>query len=478
MPASRRVEADANGIRGRFASLARGLPARSSAAFIAMLIVLGGQQRAIAGGWAAGDVFIGVSSGQYRVYDNAGVFKETLDTGLGGVVTGGTFEEGQGLLYTTEFTLSRVLVFAGVHPHAIVQTIDTTADGGNQAESVAIGPTGRVYVGHQASPAILEYDANGSFLAAHAVSTDLAGPDELDLAADGHTMFYTSNGQRVMRYDVTTGTQLSDFAQLPGNQYAGPLRLLPPFDGSAGLIVSQNSDVKRLDAAGVVVQTYGAPGESGWFALDLDPNGTSFWAASMTTSNVYRFSVATGAVEVGPIHPGPGLGTIFGLIVIGGGTALPGRFCFGDGTGAACPCGNHSAPNAQQGCENSLGHGGALFATGSASLAADTIVLRGSNMPDSSALYLQGTGTVNGEAGIAFGDGLRCAGGSIVRLGAKQNVAGESSYPAPGDPSVSTRGLVTAPGDRYYQVWYRNAAVFCAPATFNLTNGTRITWTM
>jgi hypothetical protein len=27
-----------------------------------------------------------------------------------------------------------------------------------------------------------------------------------------------------------------------------------------------------------------------------------------------------------------------------------------------------------------------------------------------------------------------------------------------------------------YQVWYRNASAFCTPATFNLTNGLRVTW--
>jgi hypothetical protein len=38
------------------------------------------------------------------------------------------------------------------------------------------------------------------------------------------------------------------------------------------------------------------------------------------------------------------------------------------------------------------------------------------------------------------------------------------------------RGAVTSPGTRSYQVWYRNAAAFCTPSTFNLTNGTSIVW--
>jgi len=63
-----------------------------------------------------------------------------------------------------------------------------------------------------------------------------------------------------------------------------------------------------------------------------------------------------------------------------------------------------------------------------------------------------------------------------VRLGTKLNVSGASSYPGPGDPSVSVKGLVTGPGSRVYQVWYRNAAAFCTLSTFNLTNGFQVIW--
>jgi len=41
---------------------------------------------------------------------------------------------------------------------------------------------------------------------------------------------------------------------------------------------------------------------------------------------------------------------------------------------------------------------------------------------------------------------------------------------------VSVKGLITAPGTRTYQVWYRNAAAFCTASTFNLSNGVSIVW--
>ncbi len=150
-------------------------------------------------------------------------------------------------------------------------------------------------------------------------------------------------------------------------------------------------------------------------------------------------------------------------------------FCSGDGTATACPCGNSGA--AGRGCANSVNAAGALLsASGTASIASDSFVLTGSGMPNSSALYFQGTTQQAGGAGVVFGDGLRCVGGSIIRLGTKSNTSGASSYPVVGDASVSVRGLCAAGDVRRYQVWYRNAAAFCTSATFNLSNGLEATW--
>jgi hypothetical protein len=101
--------------------------------------------------------------------------------------------------------------------------------------------------------------------------------------------------------------------------------------------------------------------------------------------------------------------------------------------------------------------------------------LNGSGMPNSSALYFQGTTAISGGMGAVFGDGLRCAGGTVIRLGTKTNVAGASSYPS-GSTSISVKGANAAGNVRTYQCWYRNAAAFCTASTFNLTNGVQCTW--
>jgi hypothetical protein len=64
-----------------------------------------------------------------------------------------------------------------------------------------------------------------------------------------------------------------------------------------------------------------------------------------------------------------------------------------------------------------------------------------------------------------------------VRLATIANAGGFSRFPVAGGPTVSVRGQVTSPGVLNYQVWYRNAASFCTPSTFNLTNGVEIVWT-
>jgi len=156
------------------------------------------------------------------------------------------------------------------------------------------------------------------------------------------------------------------------------------------------------------------------------------------------------------------------------GDYLPGvDFCFGDGSGVACPCGNSGAPG--NGCASSVNAQGAyLGATGTASVAADGVVLTGSGMSNSTCLYFQGTTQL---AGALFGDGLRCAGGAVIRLGTKANSAGSSAYPAVGDLPISVKGAVPmSGGSRTYQAWYRNAAAFCTTSTFNLTNGVSIAW--
>jgi hypothetical protein len=151
-------------------------------------------------------------------------------------------------------------------------------------------------------------------------------------------------------------------------------------------------------------------------------------------------------------------------------------FCFGFAN--TCPCQNESSGSGG-GCRNSLFGGARLYGSGYASLANDSYALTSISMPPSApALYFQGTERVNGGSGQVFGDGLRCAGGVVTRLRVVATGADGSSTLPPALGPLSILGQVTAPGVRTYQVWYRNAASYCTPATFNLTNGLELTWVL
>jgi hypothetical protein len=103
-------------------------------------------------------------------------------------------------------------------------------------------------------------------------------------------------------------------------------------------------------------------------------------------------------------------------------------------------------------------------------------VLVGSNLPDSFGLFVQGTTRFNGGLGTPFGDGLRCVGGTVMRLSIEPITGGVARYPRPGDAPISVLAGLN-PGDvRMYQLWYRNAAAFCTSSTFNLTNAIEATW--
>src|SRR5713226_3253758 len=60
--------------------------------------------------WNIGDVFVGVSNGQYNVYDNTGVVKDSVNDGQGGFTTGCAFNGGLDKLYTTNFSNTKVEV--------------------------------------------------------------------------------------------------------------------------------------------------------------------------------------------------------------------------------------------------------------------------------------------------------------------------------------------------------------------------------
>ncbi len=181
-----------------------------------------------------------------------------------------------------------------------------------------------------------------------------------------------------------------------------------------------------------------------------------------------------------------------------GTTPIGTSWCTGEAPAATCPCGNQSAPSSGEGCVNSFGFGARLeivSENGSASIAGDKwaagrVTMVGTQMPPvSTCVYFTGTPM----AALPFGDGLRCVNNpNQVKLAIKSNSpSGSSRFPdltdVPQDPAsvppdllMSSQGWMmtdlTAGSTRGYQIWYRNSAVYCTTASFNLSNAQTLTW--
>jgi hypothetical protein len=261
-----------------------------------------------------GDVFAAVGEGQVKWYRSDGTLVQVLDTGQGGFTTGMAFDD-DGHLYVTNFDANVVSVF------------DTNGDligtfgsnYGDNPESIVFDEEGNMYVGHAgpgggivADRSIKKYDPSGTLLAEFEVECEDRGSDWIELASDQCTMFYTSEGTLVKRFDVCTNTQLPDFASgLSGRLYA--LRLLE--DGS--LLVAGQQNIQHLDSTGAIIGTYDVLGEDHWFALNRDPDGESFWSGDQGSGSFYKIDIDSGEVLIGPINACTTDSCLGGLAVFG-----------------------------------------------------------------------------------------------------------------------------------------------------------------
>lgn len=293
-----------------------------SASNLTRLKISAARQRGNAVGclfYQLGDVFAAVSDGRVQQYDPVGNLIDTLLTGVPGFNTGMAFDS-DGILYVTNFQGNSVSRVDG--PFCPHNSLGVIANDMTVPESIVFDGVGNFYVTsvrNVTRGTVFKYAPNGALLDTFDINETVgrpttAGVDWIDLAADQRTLFWTSEGTFVGRYDLQTETLLPDFnnAPLPGTQ-AYAIRILP--DGT--VILADRELVVRFDANGDVLQTYDVDGEDTWFAMNLDPDKMSFWSGNFQTANFYKFDIATGNVLIGPINTGTGDLTLFGLTVFG-----------------------------------------------------------------------------------------------------------------------------------------------------------------
>jgi hypothetical protein len=150
-------------------------------------------------------------------------------------------------------------------------------------------------------------------------------------------------------------------------------------------------------------------------------------------------------------------------------------YCAGDGSGGPCPCANESNPGLGQGCRNSHGYGALLVGVNSVSVAADDLILVASGMIPHT-MSLLGAGQMPSSAQSTFpfgGNGLRCIGGSIHRLGIR-TAGGFGS--AEWGPGLALAHGFSAGETQYFQVWYRDHSDSSCGETFNTTSAVQVTF--
>ena len=112
---------------------------------------------------------------------------------------------------------------------------------------------------------------------------------------------------------------------------------------------------------------------------------------------------------------------------------------------------------------NSTGFPAIIAASGSASIAANSFTLTAEPVPAQPGIFYYGTSSLN----LAFGNGFRCVGGTVVRL----------NPPGPPSNGVATRnvdliGAGLTPGTVYFQYWHRDP--LGGGAFFNLSDGLEV----
>lgn len=307
--------------------------------------------------------------GEYWLFDSRGGFKGTaaVDPVSPAQFTAGcAIDARTGHLWVTSFLGNTVTQFDGTPPHRITQLLSLTAvnnpddplddmslNGFGAVESVLVDGQGNVWTGNvdaadgrspllvfspvgllpppASGPAyVMEPAPPAGWPYAVAAFHPLVGGrgiDWFDISADlgggelftPGTVFYTSEDRFVRTFDPMTQQSATDpFGEITDNEgailHAYALRLLPPGDGSGGLLIATQFGIYRFNSAGVIVQKY-VPGQAfNFFSLNLTPDGQSFWTATFgnprdypvpgdpaVPPQLFKVHIATGAVQAGPI---------------------------------------------------------------------------------------------------------------------------------------------------------------------------------
>jgi hypothetical protein len=272
--------------------------------------------------YVMGDVFASVGNSTVDVFTPTGALVCTLNDTTGAAFTTGSGFDAAGNFYVTNFGSS----VSKFNNSGALQSPATWFTGGSNYESILFDKSGNAWTGDASSSLLSKFAgaASGAPTQTFALARQNRGSDWIDLSANQTTFLYTSEGNKIKRFD-TVGGQLADLAvTLPGGA-AFALRIIPGGTFAGDILVADSSAAILTDGTSIL-KTYTLPGNSGEdFALNLDPNGTDFWTGDSISGNIWEVNIATGAID--KQFASGAAGRLYGLSVFGeittGGGSVP-----------------------------------------------------------------------------------------------------------------------------------------------------------
>ena len=377
--------------------------------------------------------------------------------------------------------------------------------------SAAVMPDGRlVFHNNSGLQQLLFYNQDGTFDSSFQVSVTFYGSD-IDTYLNGDIAMcsrfegikiYRDNGQLVTIHSVPEMTApmgcqvqpdqsiwVADLLNWPGNPDGRVLHLDPsgnllsyfdvPFDAAdvaigpdgSVWVVGYQGQVGHYSSSGTLIVTWNATFDSSLtttWSLAVD-GASEVWISGHYDSKVRGYDLQGNVLH--EFDTNVQGNSTFSFIVPGSTWIRP--YCFGDGSSGLCPCANNST--AETGCANSTGSGAHLTGAGSPDALADNLTMLCNGLtPNQPVLLFAANNEILPSApSFLFGDGFRCAGGFVKRLGVvNANSMGEASW----GPNLQAAGG-WGPGDiRRFQAWYRDPAGSPCGALFNLSNGVEVTF--
>jgi hypothetical protein len=242
----------------------------------------------------SGQVFASVGFSTVNVYGSgSSTPSSSLVDSTGEPFTTGSAFDANDNFYVTDDTSGDISEFSSTGT-----PMGQFATGLQNPESLVFDNSGNLYVGQQTTPYVAEFTPSGQRLPdIGPLQTELYGADWIDLSSDQCTLYYTTEGTDILRYNKCTNTQLPNFNLSPFTGLgAFEVRILADGD----VLVADSNAVLLLDQNGNVIQTYSCaslPGCQGLlFAVSVDPDGTSFWTGDSFSGNIWQVDLATGQV--------------------------------------------------------------------------------------------------------------------------------------------------------------------------------------